>query len=100
VVHDDLGQVVHDLSFQLVANDLVDLACIRERQIEHTQREHLTGQGHVDGRLGRQTRHARTQGLGLSFGKRRLARRYGLLEGRVQAHAAEPHVEHCELYRP
>jgi hypothetical protein len=100
VVHDDLGQVVHDLTFQLVAHHLLDLARIGERQVEHTQGEHLTGQRHVNGRSGGQTRQTRAQRLGLSFSQRSLAGRHGLLEGGVDAHTAESHVKNRELDRP
>jgi hypothetical protein len=100
VVQDHLVQFVDDLAFHLVAHDLIDLARIGERQLQHAHGQHLAGQRQVGRGPAGQLGDALAQGLVLPLGQGTLVRGDAFFKGRDDPGVAESDVEDGELHRP
>ena len=93
VIEHDVVERVHDLALELVADDLIDLARVGERQIEEPDREHVAGQRQVGRRLGRDLGERLLDRVGLPLEQRRVAAGHGGFEQTAQVGLAEADLE-------
>ena len=88
---------VHDLALQLVADHLVDLARLRERQVQHPHRQLVAGDGHVRRHLAAQVRQRLARRLHLPVQQRRVPRRDQDLVQPAERGRAEPGLQQRQL---
>ncbi len=99
VIEHDVLDGVDDLALQLVADDLVDLARIGERQLQHAQGQLVAGHRQVGRDLARHLRQPLAHGVHLPLEQRRLAGADRRLHQAAQRVGAKAHLEKGELDR-
>ena len=99
VIEHDVFDGVDDLALQLVADDLVDLALVGERQLQQPHRQLIARRRQVRSHLARQLRQPFADRDHLPFQQRRFAGWHGGLHHAAQRVLAEAHLQEGELDR-
>ena len=88
-----------DLPLQLVADHLVDLSLVSERQIQHTQGAQLARDGQQQGGLLGQPVQPPAHGLALALGQRQVTGQHRLGEHAQHPGLPEARLDQGELHR-